>query len=83
MLTINYMAKLREELDCSTEQIEWQGGTVDELLSLLRQRGEPWESTLSTANVYKVAINNEIVHDNSAAVTANATVALLPPVTGG
>lgn len=83
MLTINYMAKLREELDCSTEQIEWQGGTVDELLSLLRQRGEPWESTLSTANVYKVAINNEIVHDNSAVVTANATVALLPPVTGG
>lgn len=83
MLTINYMAKLREELDCSTEQIEWQGGTVEELLSLLRQRGEPWESTLSSANVYKVAINNEIVHDNSVAVTANATVALLPPVTGG
>ena len=52
MLTINYMAKLREELDCSTEQIEWQGGTVDELLNILRQRGEPWQSTLSSANIY-------------------------------
>ncbi|NLA51642.1 MAG: MoaD/ThiS family protein [Alcaligenaceae bacterium] len=83
MLTINYMAKLREELDCSTEQIEWQGGTVDELLDFLRQRGEPWQSTLSAANVYKVAINNEIVHDTSAQLAPDAVVALLPPVTGG
>lgn len=84
MLTINYMAKLREELDCSTEQIEWQGGTVDELLSFLRQRGEPWQSTLSAANVYKVAVNSEIIHDNKASyLDSNAVVALLPPVTGG
>lgn len=83
MLTINYMAKLREELDCSTEQIEWQGGTVDELLDFLRQRGEPWQSTLSAANVYKVAINSEIVHDTSARLAPDAVVALLPPVTGG
>ena len=83
MLTINYMAKLREELDCPTEQIEWQGGTVDELLNFLRERGEPWQSTLSSANIYKVAINSEIIHDNSVEVAANAVVALLPPVTGG
>lgn len=83
MLTINYMAKLREELDLSSEQIEWQGGTVDELLKVLRQRGEPWQSTLSSANVYKVAVNSEIVHDHTARVDADAVVALLPPVTGG
>lgn len=83
MLTINYMAKLREELDISNETIEWQGGTVDELLNFLRQRGEPWQSTLSSTNVYKVAINGEIVHDNNAHVDNQAVVALLPPVTGG
>lgn len=83
MLTINYMAKLREELNCSTEQIEWQGGTVDELLVHLRQRGEPWQSTLSAANVYKVAINSEIIHAHSEQIPSDAVVALLPPVTGG
>ena len=83
MLTINYMAKLREELDLSSEQIEWKGGTVDELLNFLRNRGEPWQSTLSAANVYKVAINNEIVHEHTARVAEDAVVALLPPVTGG
>ena len=83
MLTINYLAKLREELDLSTEKIEWQGGTVNELLDHLRQRGEPWQSTLSAANVYKVAVNGEIVHDTTAQVDSQAEVALLPPVTGG
>ncbi|WP_432784339.1 hypothetical protein AAEX37_01312 [Oligella sp. MSHR50489EDL] len=83
MLSINYMAKLREDLDLSHERIEWQGGSVADLLSLLRSRGEPWQSTLSPANVYKVAVNNEIVHDLNAHVAADAVVALLPPVTGG
>ncbi|MDO5667270.1 MAG: MoaD/ThiS family protein [Alcaligenaceae bacterium] len=83
MLTINYMAMLREELDLASEKIEWQGGTVDELLNFLRMRGEPWQSTLSAANVYKVAINNEIVHDNNTRVEHDSVVALLPPVTGG
>lgn len=83
MLTINYMAKLREELDLASEKVEWPGGTVDELLNFLRARGEPWQSTLSAANVYKVAVNSEIVHEHSARVDGDAVVALLPPVTGG
>ncbi len=83
MLQIHYMAKLREQLDVINERIDWAGGTVDELLNVLRGRGEPWQSTLSPANVYKVAVNQEIVHDFQAQVAPDAEVAILPPVTGG
>lgn len=83
MLTINYMAKLRDELNCASEEIEWRGGTVEDLLTQLRDRGEPWSTTLSPANIYKVAVNNAIIHDLKVDLADNDSVALLPPVTGG
>ncbi len=82
MLKIIYMAKLKEQLSMTEETIEWPGGTCDELIQLLRSRNELWHNTLAPENVYKIAINNSIVHQN-AHIPENAEVALLPPVTGG
>lgn len=83
MITIHYLANLRETLDCSSEQIDWSGGDVAALLRLLRQRGEPWSSALAPEHIYKVAINQEIVHGEQATIAPGAEVAILPPVTGG
>lgn len=82
MLKIIYMAKLKEQLSIAEETIEWPGGTSDELIQLLRNRNELWHKTLAPENVYKLAINNSIAHQN-AYIPENAEVALLPPVTGG
>lgn len=82
MLKIIYMAKLKEQLDLAEETIEWAGGTCDELIELLRSRNELWHKTLAPENLYKLAINKSIVHQN-AYIPENAEVALLPPVTGG
>ncbi|WKU20736.1 MoaD/ThiS family protein [Advenella alkanexedens] len=82
MLKIIYMAKLKEQLSIAEETIEWPGGTRDELIQLLRSRNKLWHETLAPENVYKIAINNSIAHQN-AHIPENAEVALLPPVTGG
>lgn len=82
MLKITYLAKLKEQLGTPGESIVWEGGNVDALVSLLRSRGAPWDEALAPGKVYKLAINNAIVHDN-AYIPADAEVALLPPVTGG
>lgn len=82
MLTIIYMAKLKELLATDEEQIPWESGKVSDLIALLRQRNSTWEAALSQKNIYKIAINNKIVHGD-ADIPANAEVAILPPVTGG
>lgn len=82
MLTIIYMAKLKELLATNEEQIPWESGKVSDLIALLRQRNSEWESTLSSKNIYKIAINNKIVHGD-VDIPDNAEVAILPPVTGG
>ena len=82
MLKIIYMAKIKEQLAIAEETIEWTGGTCDELIQLLRSRNELWHTTLAPENVYKLAVNKSIVHQN-AYIPENTEVALLPPVTGG
>jgi molybdopterin synthase sulfur carrier subunit len=82
MLKITYLAKLKEQLATSEETIDWAGGHADDLIALLRQRGSPWEEALAPGKIYKLAINQSIVHNN-AYIPAQAEVAFLPPVTGG
>lgn len=82
MLKITYMAKFREQLATSDEMIEWQGGNADELITLLRSRSALWAEVLSPQKIYKIAVNESIVHGNPF-IPADARVALLPPVTGG
>ncbi len=82
MLNIIYLAKLKEQLATSEETIDWPGGHADALIMLLRNRGAPWKDALAPEKIYKLAVNQVIVHDN-VYIPANADVAFLPPVTGG
>lgn len=83
MLKIIYLAKLKEQLEIEEETIEWQGGTASELIALLRSRNEVWHKALAPENIYKLALNQEIVHQQNIFIPQGAEIALLPPVTGG
>lgn len=82
MITLLYLAKLADLTGCEQEAVTFAHGNTADLIERLRARGEPWYSALSADNVYKVALNNVIIHQ-PAALSDGDTVALLPPVTGG
>lgn len=82
MITVIYMAKLKEQLAISEEKIDWETGKISDLITLLRQRNQTWADTLAPKNIYKIAINHKIVHGDID-IPAEAEVAFLPPVTGG
>ena len=82
MINIRYFGALRELAPAGTEQIEWQGASSDDLLTHLRDRGEPWTSALAPERVFKVALNQTLLHA-PAMIPDGAQVAILPPVTGG
>ena len=82
MITILYLAKLADLLGRTEEQLVWHKGNSDDLLKLLRERDAVYAEALSANNVYKIALNNAIVH-GTVDINAGDTVAFLPPVTGG
>lgn len=81
MINVVYLAKLADLLGLAQEQLDAQPMDTDALLLQLTQRDGPWQEVL-TQNLYKIAVNNRIVHGNTA-LRDGDTVALLPPVTGG
>ncbi|HLT98502.1 MAG TPA: MoaD/ThiS family protein [Burkholderiaceae bacterium] len=82
MITILYFGSLKLLQPSGSEQLEWAGGTTDDLLVQLRQRGPDWEEALRPGRVFKLAVNQQLLH-GAAAVKAGDEVAILPPVTGG
>lgn len=82
MITITYFGKLKQLQPTGTESLEWQAGSTDALLELLRQRGPDWAETLAPERIFKIAINQQLQHAN-AQLKAGDHVAILPPVTGG
>ena len=83
MIQIRYFGVLQTELNTASEQLAWQdGASTDELLMLLRSRGEPWFSSLASERIFKIAVNRQLIHQ-SIPISENAEVGFLPPVTGG
>ena len=82
MITITYFGSLKTLQPAGCEQIEWDGGTTDELLALLRDRGPDWREALQPGRVFKLALNHRLLHA-AAPVSDGDEVAILPPVTGG
>ena len=84
VITLVYLARLRETLGASIETVELPGdvGTVAALLAWLRARGGAWAAELAPGRAVRVAVNYAMARADTP-VTAGDEVALFPPVTGG
>ena len=82
MIKIRYFGSLKEVLGIAEEQLDWEEGTTDDLLAQLRQRDQHWEEALSSHNVFRVVVNQQIIYQ-PVALHQQDEVAILPPVTGG
>lgn len=82
MITVLYLGHLSDLFGQSTEQLAWTGGTTEDLLTLLKSRGEPWLSALQPNKIFRIAVNKMIQHD-TADILDGAEIGILPPVTGG
>lgn len=84
MIKIKYFARLGEALQLKEENLEFDGAiiTVNDLLDLLRSRGEPWVSQFSSKNSVLMALNHEMCNFNSI-IKSGDEVGFFPPVTGG
>jgi len=82
VITLVYLARLRETLGTSGEKVEppHEVGTVAALLAWLRTRGGAWAAELGRA--VRVAVNYDVARPDTP-VKAGDEVALFPPVTGG
>lgn len=84
MITLVYLARLREALGAPAEKVELPGdvGTVAALLAWLRARGGAWAAELAPNRAVRVAVNYDMARADTP-IKAGDEVALFPPVTGG
>jgi molybdopterin synthase sulfur carrier subunit len=81
-LSIRYFASIREAIGLSQESVETSattlGGVRDELIA----RGGAYAQALARGKAVRMALNQVMV-DESAALSEGVEVAFFPPVTGG
>ncbi len=84
MIKILYFARLSEALGISSEEIEFSvdSNSIDSIVTLFRDRGEPFDSAFCGETKVLVAINQEMT-DHHATIKDGDEVAFFPPVTGG
>lgn len=82
MITITYFGSLKLLQPSGSEQLQWQGGSTADLLEHLRRRGPDWDEALRPGRVFKLALNQQLLH-GEAQLKSGDDIAILPPVTGG
>jgi sulfur-carrier protein len=84
MVTVIYFARLREALNCGSEQVALPVHIrdVEGLRRHLQSRGDPWQEELGPGSALRAAVNQEIAHGNTP-ISDGDEVAFFPPVTGG
>ena len=63
MIRVLYFGVLKETLGREQETLEWSGGQCSDLLTLLRARGENWAQALAPGKVFRLVVNQQIVHE--------------------
>ncbi|WP_299976510.1 molybdopterin converting factor subunit 1 [uncultured Pseudoteredinibacter sp.] len=82
MITLLYFARYREVLGLDSEQLVFaKPCTVQDVIEQLKQRGEPWSSTLSDSKLM-LAVNQTIASAEQE-LNDGDELAFFPPVTGG
>jgi molybdopterin synthase sulfur carrier subunit len=84
MASLLYFASLAEDLGIKSEEFELPAEcvTVNDLVVLLRARGEPFAGAFDDRTRILVAINQEM-SEPDATVAQGDEIAFFPPVTGG
>jgi molybdopterin synthase sulfur carrier subunit len=81
-LSIRYFASIREALGQSLESVDTSATTLGGLRDELIARGGAYAQALARGKAVRLALNQVMV-DESAALSEGAEVAFFPPVTGG
>ncbi len=81
-LTVRYFASIRETIGLGSEQVQTSSATLALLRDELIGRGAPYAQGLARGRSLRMALD-QVMRDESAALTDGAEVAFFPPVTGG
>ena len=83
-LKVLFFAKFKEEFKLSEDNVVLDDNepTVLALLEVLRARGGVWSRELGEGRAFRIAVNHEMVDENTV-LGLDDEVALFPPVTGG
>jgi sulfur-carrier protein len=81
-VTVKYFASIREALGQGSEAVDTAAETLGALRDQLIARGGEYALSLARGKAVRVA-QNQVMSDESAALSEGAEVAFFPPVTGG
>ena len=81
-ITVRYFASVREAIGQGSEQIDTAAASLGALRDELIARGPAYAEALARGKSVRMALN-QVMSDESAALTDGCEVAFFPPVTGG
>lgn len=81
-VTVKYFASIREAIGVASEQRETEATTLGALRDELIALGGAYADSLARGKSVRLALN-QVMCQESAALTEGAEVAFFPPVTGG
>ena len=79
---VKYFASIREAIGVPSEQVETAAATLGELRTELFARSAAHAQSLARGRALRMALN-QVMAEESMALTDGAEVAFFPPVTGG
>jgi molybdopterin synthase sulfur carrier subunit len=81
-ITVRYFASIREALGTGSETLQTQAATLSALRDELLARGGAHAEALARHRAVRTALN-QVMADETSALSDGAEVAFFPPVTGG
>lgn len=81
-LTVKYFASVREAVGHRSETVDTSAASLAALRDELVARGGAYAQSLARGKAVRLALN-QVMSDESAALSEGCEVAFFPPVTGG
>jgi len=81
-VTVKYFASIREAIGCASEQVQTNAATLADLRDQMLAMSPAHDECLARSKPVRLALN-QVMSEESAALTDGCEVAFFPPVTGG